>query len=294
MGDLSPEGTGISRLDFSPPGFDVLDLSSMLTDSHCHLASHKFDTAEIPALIERAREKGVNRLITVATNLTDIPINLALAERFPEVHACVGIHPCDVHETPDDFLPSLREAISHPRAAALGETGLDYYHPAPQGWSSEDYHRRQRDFLRQHFELAAERKLNVVIHTRDRTGDASFSDALTIYEPFADAVQAVFHCFPGPFEQAARVFALGGLVSFTGIVTFNNASTVLDAARGCSPERFMVETDAPYLAPVPKRGQRCEPAYTRYTAESLAAARGEPFAELARHTEACVEGFFRL
>ena len=266
----------------------------MLTDSHCHLASHKFSDHELAGLVARARDAGVHRIVTLATNLSDLPLNLAIAERFQEVHACIGIHPCDVQDAPGDYLQPLREFARHPKVAALGETGLDYYHPAPRGWSEEDYHQRQRDALRQHFELAAELGLNVVIHTRDRRGEASFADALAIYEPFADQVQAVFHCFPGPAAQAARVLSLGGLVSFTGIATFKKAAEVLDAAVACPAGRFMVETDAPYLAPVPHRGSRCEPSHVRHTAEAIATARQESLEELARHTEEAVGRFFRL
>ncbi|NNC90447.1 MAG: TatD family hydrolase, partial [Akkermansiaceae bacterium] len=219
----------------------------MLTDTHCHLASRKFPADELPAIVSRAAEAGIRRLVTLATNLDDIPANLAVAEQFDTVFACVGIHPCDVATTPDDYLGALREFARHPRTAAIGETGLDYFHPAPDGWDEDAYHRRQRDFLAAHFELAAETGLNVVIHTRDRRGDASFADALAIYEPFAGRVRAVFHCFPGPFPQARRVLDLGGLVSFTGIATFKNAAEVLDAATRCPAGSFMVETDAPYL-----------------------------------------------
>ncbi|MFM1560784.1 MAG: TatD family hydrolase [Roseibacillus sp.] len=266
----------------------------MLTDSHCHLGSHRFTDAELPGLVARAREAGIHRLVTLATNLADIPTNLAIAERYEGVYACVGIHPCDVQDTPEDYLGPLREFAGHPKTAAIGETGLDYFHPAPEGWSTEDYHQRQREFLKQHFELAAELRLNVVIHTRDRKGDASFADALAIYGPFSERVRAVFHCFPGPFAQAQRVLALGGLVSFTGIATFKKAADVLDAAVQSPAGRFMVETDSPYLAPVPHRGQRCEPAYVRPTAECLAVARAESLESLAKHTEGTVESFFRL
>jgi TatD DNase family protein len=266
----------------------------MLTDSHCHLGSHKFPAGELPALVERARDAGIHRLITLATCLEDIPVNLEIAARFPSVHACVGIHPCDVHETPDDYLPRLRDFARCPGIAALGETGLDYFHPAPDGWTSDAYHQRQRDFLHQHFTLAAELGLNVVIHTRDRSGDASLQDALAIYREFATSTRAVFHCFPGTFSQAAPILALGGLVSFTGIATFKNAASVLDTAVHCPAGTFMVETDAPYLAPVPHRGKRCEPAFVRYTAEAIAAARNEDLPTLAHHTESTSSAFFRL
>ena len=266
----------------------------MLTDSHCHLASHKFSAEDLPALLKRAREAGVEQVITLATNLGDIPRNLTLAERFPEVLACVGIHPCDVQDTPDDYLSALRNFAGHPMVAAIGETGLDYYHPAPPGWTEEDYHQRQRDFLQQHFELAAELELNIVIHTRDRKGDASFTDALALYKPFATRLQAVFHCFPGPFPQAERVLNLGGLVSFTGIATFKNAAKVLDAARQTPVGQLMVETDSPYLAPVPHRGQRCEPAHVLHTAQCISETRSESLEELSAHTENTVRRFFRM
>jgi len=266
----------------------------VFTDSHCHLASHKFAPEELPALITRARDAGVHRMITLSTNLEDIPANLALAERFDEVFACVGIHPCDVQDTADDSLAPLREFARHPRTAALGETGLDYFHPAPEGWTEADYHSRQREFLRAHFELAAELKLNVAIHTRDRKGDASFTDALEIYRPFARQVRAVFHCFPGPSARASLVLELGGLISFTGIATFKNAAEVLDAAAHSPAGSFMLETDSPYLAPVPHRGQICEPAYLLLTAQAIAERRGESLAKLALHTETTVANFFRL
>jgi TatD DNase family protein len=266
----------------------------MLTDSHCHLGSHKFPDDELPELVARAAAAGVHRLVTLATNLEDIPVNLGIAERFPGVFACVGIHPCDVHETPDDYLGALRDFAAHPKVAALGETGLDYFHPAPDGWTDDDYRQRQRDFLTQHFALAAELGLNVVIHTRDRQGDASFQDALAIYAPFAARTRAVFHCFPGTFAQATPVLALGGLISFTGIATFKNAEAVRDTAVQCPAGSFMVETDAPYLAPVPHRGQRCEPAYVRQTAEAIAQARQEDPATLANHTEMTANRFYQF
>lgn len=265
-----------------------------MTDSHCHLASAKFPPEELPELIKRAQEAGVHRLVTLATGEEDIPRNVALAERFPAVHACVGIHPCDVHQTRDDFEEVVRPFLSHPRVAAVGETGLDYFHPAPEGWDEADYRARQRDFLRRHFALASEAGLNVVIHTRDRSGTASFDDALAIYADYRDEVQAVFHCFPGPYELAERIFAAGGLVSFTGVATFKNAALCLDSARRVPLDRLMVETDSPYLAPVPHRGSRCEPAFVADTARRIAEARAISLPELIAGTEAVCEQFFRF
>jgi TatD DNase family protein len=265
----------------------------MLTDSHCHLASHRFQPEEIPSLLERARDAGVNRLVTLATSLENVQANLDLAEN-PAVHAGIGIHPCDVHHAPDDAVDQLSAFTRDPRVCAIGETGLDYYHPAPEGWDEQSFRHRQLDFLRRHFELASAAHLNVVIHTRDQTGHASFEDALAIYRDFNTSVRAVFHCFIGPWENARRVLDLGGLVSFGGVATFKTAHQVRDTASQCPAGSFMIETDAPYLAPEPHRGKRNEPAFVRETAERLAALRGESLEALALHTDKTVRAFFRL
>jgi len=265
----------------------------MFTDSHCHLASHRFGVEEIPEIIARAHAAGISRLITLATSLGDAPLNLTLAEN-PSVHACIGIHPCDVHHAPDDAVDQLAAFTSDPRVCGIGETGLDYYHPAPEGWQTEAYRLRQRDFLHAHFRLAATSGINLVIHTRDQEGCASFEDALAIYQQYHHQVRAVFHCFIGPWENAARVLALGGLVSFGGVATFKSARQVRETAAMCPPGTFMLETDSPYLAPEPHRGKRNEPAFTRLTAEKLATLRGESIATLAAATEQATEAFFRL
>lgn len=265
-----------------------------MTDSHCHLASGRFPADEIPQLIARAKDAGVDRIITLATDEGDIPANVALAEQFEEVFACVGIHPCDVHETRDDFEAVLQAHLENPRVVAIGETGLDYFHPAPEGFSEDEYHSRQRDFLRRHFELARQSGLGVVIHIRDREGTASLDDALAIYEDYSSDVRAVFHCFPGPYELAERVLAAGALVSFTGVATFKNAAACLDAARRVPVERMMVETDSPYLAPVPHRGQRCEPAFVAETARRIAEAKAMTLASFGEATDQVCNRFFRF
>jgi TatD DNase family protein len=263
-----------------------------VTDSHCHLASHRFERAEIPALLDRATAAGVHRMVTLATCLDDVAENLALASD-PRVHACIGIHPCDVTNAPDAAVDQLATHTADPRVCAIGETGLDYFHPAPDGWSDEDYRERQRAFLRRHFELAVASGLNVVIHTRDRAGHASFEDALAIYQDFASQTRAVFHCFAGPWENAERVIALGGLVSFGGTATFKNAAAIRDTLARCPAGSFLLETDAPYLAPEPHRGARNEPAFTTLTAARAAEVRDESTAALAAHTEAACDAFFR-
>lgn len=264
----------------------------MITDSHCHLASARFADKERGEIILRAAEAGVGRMVTLATCLDDVPLNLKLADD-PRVMAAIGIHPCDVHNAPDDAVARLAAFAGDPRVCAIGETGLDYFHPAPEGWSESDYKNRQRDFLIRHFELAASCGLNVVIHTRDREGRKSFEDALGIYAEFSDCVRAVFHCFISEWELAEKVFGMGGLVSFGGVATFKNADLVKEAVKRCPSGSFMIETDSPYLAPEPLRGKRNEPAFAMRVAEAVAALRGETTAELAAHTGAVAEMFFR-
>jgi TatD DNase family protein len=266
----------------------------VLTDSHCHLASHRFDADEVPALVQRAVEAGVTRMVSLVTGLDDLDANLRIAAEHPEVSICIGIHPCNVHEAPDDVIEHLRPHLSDPRVCGIGETGLDYYHPAPDGWNEDSFRQRQRELLDAHFELAAGAGLNIVIHTSDTSGDASFQDALAIYRRHATRVRAVFHCFVGVEANAREVLALGGLVSFGGVTTFKNADDVLATAVKLPAGSFMLETDSPYLAPAPFRGKRNEPSYVRHVAEHLAGTRGETIEALARSTTGAASRFFRF
>lgn len=265
----------------------------MFTDSHCHLASHRFPAEEVPAVIQRALDAGVTRLITLATCLEDLQANLTIAEN-PHVRACIGIHPCDVHNAPDDAPEQIAAFADDPRVCAIGETGLDYFHPAPDGWDEATYRQRQRDFLHRHFQIAAAANQNIVIHTRDKEGHASFEDALAIYQEHHDKVRAVFHCFISTAANAKRVFDLGGVVSFGGVATFKSAREVRETILRCPPGSFMLETDSPYLAPEPYRGKRNEPAFAADTARYLATLRGESIEELARHTRLTADAFFQL
>lgn len=264
----------------------------MITDTHCHLASDRFADGERTEIIHRAAEAGVHRMVTLATCLDEVPLNLALASD-PRVAVAVGIHPCDVHLAPDDAVERLAAFADDPRVCAIGETGLDYFHPAPDGWEETDYRNRQREFLRQHFEFATSSGLNIVIHTRDREGRASFEDVLEIYSAFSGRVRAVFHCFVSEWDLAEKVIAMGGLVSFGGVVTFKNAALVKEVVKRCPLGSFMIETDSPYLAPEPMRGKRNEPAFAMRVAEAIALLRGDSLEELAAHTESVADMFFR-
>ncbi len=265
----------------------------MLTDSHCHLASPRYTPEEIPDLLERAKHAGVSQIISLMTSLDDLQANLTLANN-PAVHACIGIHPCDVHQAPEDAVSRIAKFSNDPRVCAIGESGLDHYHPAPDGWAEEAFRERQQHFLHQQFELAASARLNIVIHTRDLKGIGSFEKALEIYRAHHTSVRAVFHCYNGSWENAQRIFDLGGLVSFGGVATFKNANKILDTAKKCPIGSFMVETDAPYLTPEPFRGQRNEPSFVAHTAQRLSEIRGESLTELAAHTTATACAFFRL
>jgi len=260
----------------------------MLIDTHAHLDYSDFDE-DRAQILSRAAERGVTEIISIGTRVDSSTRAVELAENFPNVWATVGIHPCDVHEAPDDAVARLRALAQSRRVVALGEIGLDYHH-LPEGEDKiAETKRRQALLFRQQLELAAELGLNAVIHQRD-----SWNDTLAILKEFTGRVRGVFHCFGGTLEQAREVIALGHLVSFTGIVTFKNARQVQATAQDVPFDQFMVETDCPYLAPVPDRGKRCEPAHTRIVAEQIAKLRGVSVEEIAARTTETARGFFNF
>jgi TatD DNase family protein len=183
----------------------------------------------------------------------------------------------------------LRRLAQSPRVVALGEIGLDYHHLPDDHAKIAEVKRRQAEFFRAQLALAAELRLNAVIHQRD-----SWEDTVAILREFTGRVHGVFHCFGGTVAQAKEIFALGHLVSFTGIVTFKNARQVQATAQAVPADKFMVETDCPYLAPVPDRGKRCEPAHTRLVAEQIARLRGPSLEEIAERTTATARDFFHF
>jgi TatD DNase family protein len=259
-------------------------------DTHAHLGFRDFD-ADLPQVIERALEAGIARLICVGTDLAGSARAIQIAEANPQVYAAVGWHPTHVLEAPEDIRPALRELARHPKVVAIGETGLDY-HRRPGGEAGSDadfarYKSRQSEIFRQQLEVAADLGLNCIIHQRD-----SFEDTLAQLTPFAGRARGVFHCFSESVDFMRRVFALGSLVSFTGIVTFKNGENVRQALAAAAPGQFMFETDCPYLAPVPHRGKRCEPAYVRNIAELAASVRHCSLEELSEATCETARRFF--
>ena len=262
-----------------------------LYDTHAHLDDPKF-AGDFEAVIARAQAAGVTRFVTVGIDLDRSRRAIEIAERWPCVWAVVGWHPSDAIEAPEDFRPTLRELAQHPKVVAIGETGLDYYWlPSKHGRGTlEDdaRHRvRQAELFQQHLEVAVETGLNVVIHQRD-----SFDDCIAQFAPFASRLKAVFHCFGESPERLQQVLQLGALVSFTGNVSFKNAQAIRDSAARVPSDRFMLETDCPYMAPMPHRGQRCEPAYVPLTAQVIAQARGCSVEELSRFTCETAHKFF--
>ncbi len=260
----------------------------MFFDSHTHLGSSRFDE-DLPAVLDRARTAGVTRMVAPATDLENARKLLALAEHEPDVRVAVGIHPCDADSvTGTAWIDQLSELARHPKVCAIGEIGLDYFHAPPEGFTLEEWKAHQAKVLTAQLELAAEMKLNVILHNRE-----SWDDLTAIVLPFSDRLRGVFHCFTGPLAEAQPLLDLGHLISFTGIVSFKNAGIIAETARVAPAGGYMIETDAPYLAPVPHRGKRCEPAYVADTARAIAALRGEATGQVAADTTRNALDFFR-
>jgi len=262
-------------------------------DTHAHLDYPEFEL-DINEVIQRARTAGITRMISIGTDLDSSRRALQLAEKHPNIYAAVGWHPSEVVRAPDDFRPALRELAKHPRVAAIGETGLDYYRlPSAtlKAGPEEDaaYKRKQAALFDQHLEVAAECGLNCIIHQR-----ASFDDILAQIRPIAGRVRGVFHCFGESQERLHQILELGWLVSYTGIVTFKNGQNVRDTVAATPLGKFMLETDCPYLAPVPYRGKRCEPAFVKEIAETVAQVKLCSLLELSEATNRTAEGFFRF
>jgi len=261
-------------------------------DTHAHLDYPEF-AQELPAVLARARAAGIAKIISIGTDLDSSKRALRLAEDFPNVFAVVGWHPSHANEAPTDFRSGLRELARHPKVVALGETGLDYHRlpsqkPEFSAVDDECYKNKQADLFRQHLEVATELGLNCVIHQRD-----SLEDTLAQLEPFADRVRGVFHCFANDPPAMQRIVALRSMVSFTGILTFKNGQNIRDTLAATPMDQFMLETDCPYLAPVPYRGKRCEPAYVKEISEVAAQVKGCSPEELSAATCATAEQFFR-
>jgi len=248
----------------------------MLVDSHCHLDFA--DAAERPEIVARARRAGVKTLLTICTKLDEFPTVRAIAETDPDIWCTIGVHPHEAAVEPAATVDGLVAATKHEKVIGIGETGLDfYYEHSPRA--------RQAEVFRVHIAAAREAQVPLIVHTRD-------ADPETIAILEAERPPAgVIHCFSTGRALAERAVALGFYVSLSGIVTFKTAQELRDIVRDLPLDRLLVETDAPYLAPVPLRGKRNEPAFVTHTAALVAEPKGVTPDELARAT---TENFFRL
>ena len=253
----------------------------MLIDSHCHLDFPDF-APEIDAVVARARAAGVHRLITISTRVADAHVYRSLAERFDDVFFTIGTHPHQAHEEPDTSVARLVELSAHPKCVGIGEAGLDYhYDKSPRDVAARVF--------RTHIAAARETGLPLVIHARDADADVA---AIVRDEMGQGAFKAVLHCFTSSRELAMTGLELGLYVSFSGVLTFKASQELRAIARDVPLDRLLVETDAPFLAPVPHRGRRNEPAFVAATAGVLAQVKGISTEALAAATAANVLRLF--
>ena len=258
-------------------------------DTHAHLDYPDY-TQDLAEVIARAQAAGITKIISIGTSLESSGRAIKLAERFPNVYAAVGWHPTEKSAGPDDLRPALREMARHPKVVAIGETGLDYHRPPEGEQAIANYKQKQAKIFEQQLEIAVEFGLNCIIHQRD-----AFDDTLAQLKPYSGKLRGVFHCFGENIERMKKVLEIGSLVSFTGIVTFKNGQNVRDTVAATPSNKFMLETDCPYLAPVPYRGKRCEPAYVKEISETVAQVRMCSLEELSAVTcETALEFFPKI
>ncbi|WP_444913256.1 TatD family hydrolase [Microbulbifer sp. PAAF003] len=253
----------------------------MLVDSHCHLDRLKLDKfdGDLDAVLDLARSRGVGKFLCVGISLENADAVVEIASRYEDVVCSVGVHPLDVDSGMAD-VERLVEMANQPNVVALGETGLDYY------YSTDTQEIQQQSFIA-HLKAAGQAELPVIVHTRDAREDT----IALIKEHGNTNTAGVLHCFTESWDMAKAALDLNYYISLSGIVTFKNAEELRDVARKLPLDRLLVETDSPYLAPVPYRGKPNIPAYVREVAEFIADLRGIPYEELAEITS---ENFFRL
>jgi TatD DNase family protein len=252
----------------------------MFIDSHCHL-NYKGLIEDQANVIERARAAGVGTMLNISTRESEWDEVIATANRDADIWATIGIHPHEADGHPDIDTAKLVAKAAHPKVIGIGETGLDYYYDK----SDRD---QQRTSFRAHIAAARDTGLPLIVHTRDAEEDTA---AILAEEMGKGAYTGVIHCFTASQDFAEKALALGLYISISGIVTFKNAKDLQASAAIIPQDRLLIETDSPFLAPVPNRGKTCEPAYVADTAQFLAHLRGTSVADLANMTS---ENFFRL
>ena len=256
----------------------------MLVDSHCHL--DRLDLSQVDGklngLLAAAAEQDVSHFLCVSINLEDYPAMLAIAEQHDRISASVGLHPNE-QDGHDPDVDELVEYAKHPKIIAIGETGLDYFR-------SEGDLDWQRDRFRRHIAAAKQAGKPLIIHSRDAKEDT----LRILEEESAGEAGGVMHCFTGDWDMAQRAMDLNFYISFSGIVTFKSARELQEVATRMPAERYLVETDSPYLAPVPHRGKPNQPAFVRHVAEFIAELRGESYEQVAAATTENFRTLFRV
>jgi len=252
-----------------------------MIDSHCHLDFKDFDNNR-EEVIEEARRAGVHTIVNIGADLLTSQRSVALADKYDMIYATVGVHPHDAQTLDDPTFDEIKKLATHDKVKAIGEIGLDYYRDlSPRPVQKKAFHRQMQ--------LAVELNLPVVIHTRN-----SFEDTYAIAREYAqDIPGGVFHCFPGTADEAFRVFDLGFIIAVGGVITYKNASMAVTASE-VPLDRIMIETDAPYLTPVPHRGKTNRPAYVAFVRDKLAELRSISSREVERATDRTARKFYRL
>ena len=256
----------------------------MLTDSHCHLDKIKLDSFDnsLDNLITAATESDVSRLLCACIDLERFDDVLQIAKQYPQIYCSVGVHPTS-EGVKEPSVNDLIELATNNKVVAIGETGLDYFHISDKDKDME----WQRDRFRVHIKAAKEVKKPLIIHTRSAKDDT----LKILAEEGADSIGGVIHCFSEDWETAKKAIDLNFHISFSGIVTFNSAKELQTVAQKVPEERILIETDSPWLAPVPKRGKLNQPAYVKYVAEKIAELRGDSYQHMAKISS---ENFERL
>jgi TatD DNase family protein len=256
----------------------------MLIDSHAHIQGKEY-SEERDAVIARAHEAGVEKIIAVggAGDMSSNTEAIALAAAFPSIYATVGMHPHDAKDVGEQELRELAALTSNAKVIAVGETGLDYYY-------NHSPHDVQRRVFTHFIHMARDNGLPLVVHERD----AARETAELLRSEGGQDLRGVIHCFTGDYDAASAYLDLGFYLSFTGIITFKNAGPLREVVRNVALERMLVETDSPFLTPVPHRGKRNEPAYVRFVAETIAEIKGLPLKEVAQRTTRNVQDLFRI
>ena len=253
----------------------------MIFETHAHYDDEQFD-ADRNELLSSLADGGVGLVVNPSVTAENAKKVLAMAERYPFFYAAVGVHPENCANYDENELAALRELAQHPKCVAIGEIGLDYY------WEENPPREFQQRVFREQMALARELHLPVIVHDRE-----AHADSLTIVKEFPE-VKGVFHCYSGSAEMAKELLKLGWMISFTGVVTYKNARKTVEAAEVVPLDRLMIETDAPYMSPVPRRGTRNDSRNLIYIAEKLAEIKGISTEEMIRITEENAKRFFGI